>query len=104
MPTYFLTHHFPKDFQGSPETASAATAWFASMGTNLVGRGGNPTVEPPRLGNCGSEQAQLAYTLLSADDLEAAVAVAQAWPLLARGGGVEVRELTLVNPTASVAA
>src|SRR6266851_8276051 len=60
MPTYFLTHHFPKDFQGSPETASAATAWFASMGVNLVGRGGNPTVQPQRLGNCGSEQAHLA--------------------------------------------
>jgi len=74
------------------------------MGVNLVGRGGNPTVQPQRLGNCGSGQAHLAYTLLSADDLEAAVAVAQAWPLLARGGGVEVRELTLVNPTASVAA
>src|SRR5712691_7955301 len=51
MPTYFLTHHFPKDFRGSPETASAATAWFASMGVNLVGRGGNPTVQPQRLGN-----------------------------------------------------
>src|SRR5713226_9665022 len=52
---------FQKDFQGSPETASAATAWFASMGVNLVGRGGNPTVQPQRLGNCGSGQAHLAY-------------------------------------------
>jgi len=58
MPTFFLTHHFPGDFQSSAETAAAATAWFAS--------------------------------------------VAQAWPLLARGGGVEVREFTLVKSTVPV--
>jgi hypothetical protein len=101
MPTFFLTHHFPRDFQSSPETAAAATAWFASMGANLVGRG-NPAVEPQRLGNCRADQAQLAYTLFSADDLESAIAVAQAWPLLARGGGVEVREFTLVKSTVPV--
>ena len=101
MPTFFLTHHFPRDFQSSSETAAAATEWFASMGANLVGRG-NPTVEPQRLGNCGSDHAQLAHTLSSADDLESAIAAAQAWPLLARGGGVEVREFTLVKSTVPV--
>jgi len=97
MPTFFLTHHFPKPFQTSPETAAAATAWFERLGANLVGRG-NPAFETCRLGNCGTDLEQLAYTLISTDKLEEAVALAEAWPLLARGGGVEVRELTVLQP------
>ena len=97
MPTFFLTHHFPPNFQGSPETAAAATAWFERLGANLVGRG-NPAFKTRRLGNCGTDPEQLAYTLISTDKLEAAVALAEAWPLLAHGGGVEVRELTVLQP------
>jgi hypothetical protein len=96
MPTFFLTHQFPKNFQTSPETAAAATAWFARLGANLVGRG-NPAFATRQLGNCGTDPEQLAYTLISTDKLEAAVALAEAWPLLARGGGIEVRELTVLQ-------
>jgi hypothetical protein len=46
----------------------------------------------------------LAYTLISTDDLEAAMAVAKAWPLLARGGGVEVRELPILTPSLQASA
>jgi hypothetical protein len=92
MPTYVLTHHFPKDFQGSPETAAAATAWFERLGANLVGRS-DPRFENRRFGNCGTDPEPRAYTLISTDTLEAAIALAEAWPLLARGGGLEVREL-----------
>jgi len=99
MPTFLLTHHFPQNFQSSPETAAAAKAWFARLGATEAG-GGNPAVEPRRLGNCGTDpERQLAYTLISTDDLEAAMAVAEAWPLLARGGGVEVRELPILKPS-----
>ena len=61
-----------------------------------MGRG-NPTFETRRLGNCGTDVEQLAYTLISTDELAAAVALAEAWPLLARGGGIEVRELTVLQ-------
>ena len=91
--TFLLTHRFPKGFQGSPETAAAATAWFAKIGDRLAARG-NPSREPYRLGDCGSDEEIRAYTLLAVDDLAAAVDLAQAWPILQRGGGVEVRELT----------
>jgi hypothetical protein len=37
------------------------------------------------------------YTLVTADDLEAAVALAKGHPLLRQGGGVEVGELTVLN-------
>ena len=98
MPTFFLTHHFPKNFQSSPASAAAATAWFERLRPNLAGRG-NPASETRRFGDCsnGPERA-VAFTVISTDDLEAAVALAEAWPLLANGGGVEVRELTMVIP------
>jgi hypothetical protein len=97
MPTYLLTHHFPKDFQGSPETAAAAAAWFERLGTNLVGRS-DRRLETRRLGNCGTDAGPRAYEFLSTDTLEEATALAEAWPLLSRSGGVEVLELTSVPP------
>jgi hypothetical protein len=93
MPMYLLTHHFPKGFQTSPETAAAATAWFERLGSNLVGRG-DPRVESRRLGNCATDPEIRAYALLSTASLEAALDLAGGWPLLARGGGVEVRALS----------
>jgi hypothetical protein len=102
MPTFLLTHHFPENFQGTLETAAAATAWLESLEPHLLTarptpRPNGPAFETRRLGTCGTEPAQLAHTLISADNLEAAAALAEGWPLLARGGGVEVRELTLKN-------
>jgi len=34
------------------------------------------------------------YEVITADDLEGAMALARAWPLVSRGGRIEVRELT----------
>jgi hypothetical protein len=97
MPTYLLTHRFPKNFQGSPETAAMATAWFERLGTNLLVRS-DLRLESRQLGTCGADPEPRAYTLVSTDTLEAAIALAEAWPLLTRGGGVEVRELTSRPP------
>jgi hypothetical protein len=64
---------------------------------------GNPAFDSAaalQLGNCATAaERRFAYTLISTDDLEAAMAVAKAWPLLARGGGVEVRELPILTPS-----
>jgi hypothetical protein len=97
MPIYLLTHHFPQGFQGSPETAAAANAWFERLGANLVSRT-DRRFETRRLGNCGIAPELRAYELLSTDTLEEAIALAEAWPLLPRGGGIEVQELTSVPP------
>jgi hypothetical protein len=94
MPTFLLTHHFPDNFETSPETAAAARAWFERLGTHHAG-GGNPTFQTRRLGNCTVQTRLVAHTLISADDADGAIAVAEAWPLLVRGGGVEVKELTV---------
>ena len=101
MPTYLLTHLFPANFQGSPETAAAAAAWFASLGRTTPGLGNTEIPEPHRLGNCATASGRrMAYTLISAADLEAAMGFAKAWPLLARGGGIELREVPILTPSA----
>jgi hypothetical protein len=99
MPTFLLTHHFPLNFQSSPETRAAAAAWFARLGVTLP-QAGNPAVDGARvLGDCGTDpQRRLAYTLIATDYLESAIAIAEAWPQLTRGGGVEVRELPILTP------
>jgi hypothetical protein len=103
MGTFLLIHHFPEGFQGSPETRAAALAWFASLGA--TNSGGAPAIEPRRLGDCGSTpERQVAYTLIGANDLEAAVAAAGTWPVLARGGGVEVREVRVLKASAPATA
>jgi hypothetical protein len=99
MSSYLLVHHFPDNFQGSAETAAAARAWFASLGSNLIG-GGNPSFETRVIGNCATtSERKVAYTLIATESLEKAVALAEAWPLLTRGGGVEVRELPSPLPS-----
>jgi hypothetical protein len=100
MPTFLLTHHFPAKFQGSPETAAAARDWFARLGATTPGSDSTVPVEPRRLGDCATEgERRLAHTLISTDDLETAMGFAGAWPLLARGGGIEVQEIPVLTPT-----
>jgi len=100
MPMFLLTHHFPANFQGSPESAAAATDWFARLGATVPGRGSTAAEEPRRLGDCPTTgERRLAHTLISTDDLETAIAFAEAWPPLARGGGLEVQEIPVLTPS-----
>ena len=93
MGNYLFVHHFPKGFQGSPETAAAATAWFQQLEPNLAGRT-PPAAEPRQFGDPGADPVPAAYEVITADDPETAMNLAKAWPLLSRGGRIEVRELT----------
>src|SRR5215469_14889223 len=60
MPMFLLTHHFPANFQGSPETAAAAKDWFARLGATVPGSGSTAPAEPRRLGNCDVFRERLA--------------------------------------------
>jgi hypothetical protein len=92
MPTYLIVNRPPKGYTGSAATRAAWNAWFAELGADLVDRG-NPTFTRSTLGNCGPDTDLGGYTLVSADDLEAALAAAKSCPVLQVGGGVEVGEL-----------
>lgn len=66
---------------------------FEQVWPNLAGRT-LPTPQPHQLGDPGADPVPSAYEVISADDLEAAMLLAKAWPLVSRGGRIEVRELT----------
>ena len=92
MPQFILSHRFPKDFAGSPETAASAKAYFEAIGANVVSRT-DLRLDTRQLGNCENTVPN-AYTIIDVADAEAAVAMASKWNLLSHGGGIEVRGLT----------
>lgn len=96
MPTYVLAHRAPMDYVGSPEAAAAWNARFQRLGDNLQDRG-NPVFKQRSVGHCGADTVLGGYTLLTADNLDAALQLAEACPALKAGGGIEVGELTLLN-------
>jgi hypothetical protein len=96
MPTYLITNRIRKSFQPGPEAFAAWTAWFDRLGSHVEDRG-NPAFSRTELGNCGSDTVLGGYTLVSADSLDEAVALAKSHPLMTLGGGVEIGELTVIN-------
>jgi hypothetical protein len=98
MSTYLLAYRAPKNYQGSPETGATWATWFEHIGANLVERG-HPVFERSTLGDCGPGSATElgGYSLVTAEDLSAAVTLAKGCPILAVGGGVEVGELTFLD-------
>jgi len=94
MPTFVLSYRSPAGYTPSQESTAAWMAWFDAIGEQMVDRG-KPVIDRSSLGNCASDSTQLGgYTLISADDLESALAIAKGCPHLSRGGGVEVGQLT----------
>jgi hypothetical protein len=103
MPTYLITNRIPPDFTASPQAFAAWTAWFEELGSHLEDRG-NPAFTRTTLGNCGPDTTLGGYTLITAGNLDAAVALARSHPLMRFGGGVEISELTLINAGKDVTA
>ena len=101
MPKYVFAYH---GGSGMPETEAeqaqlmeAWGAWFATMGDAVVD-GGNPvgravTVAADRsTTDDGGPNPLTGYTLVSAADMDAALALAKGCPVLDGGGSVEVAE------------
>lgn len=98
MSTFLFAYRAPKNYTpGHPDAMAAWNKWFESMGANLLDVG-NPVFERSTLGNCAADTVLGGYSLVTAEDLEAAVALAKGCPFLENGGGIEVGELTLLKP------
>jgi hypothetical protein len=90
MPKFLFSYRPLQSYKlGEPDTMPAWRAWFDGMGTALVDLG-LPVVESSQLGNHGADTRLGGYSIVTADDLEAAVSIAKGCPALSQGGGIEV--------------
>ncbi len=99
MANFLLVYHGgsqPADRAEIDQVMADWTAWFGRLGGAVVD-GGNPvgavrTVAADGSVTDGAIDAATGYSIVSAPDMTAAVALAAGCPLLARGGRVEVAE------------
>lgn len=93
MSTFVFAYRMPPDFKpGRPDVVGSWSSWFESMGPGLIELG-KPVFARGAAGSCPSETVLGGYSIISAENLDAALAIAQGCPALAEGGGVEVGEL-----------
>lgn len=94
MPNYLFTYHQPKGYVpgSNAETMSAWQTYFAGIADHVVDPG-QPVFERTALGKVGDATQLGGYSVVTADDLESALALAKGSPTLANGGGVEVGTL-----------
>lgn len=97
MSSYVFVYRAAKDYDGGSIDAFAAwQAWFEELGASLVDAG-NPVFSRETVGESSSDTVLGGYSLITADDLEEAVSLAQGCPYVGAGGGVEVGELTQLS-------
>ncbi len=90
MPDFVLTYRIPKGYTRTDETVTAWYGWFEGMGSQLVDLG-RPVIVRTSIGESSPQRTDLGgYSIVSAEDLEGALAIAKGCPSLDFGGGVEV--------------
>ncbi|MBO0728296.1 MAG: hypothetical protein J2P57_03490 [Acidimicrobiaceae bacterium] len=98
MPTFIFAYRMTPDFKpGGPEAYGAWATWFEGLGGSVVDMG-KPAFESTAIGAPAEATRLGGYSLVTADDLESAVALAKGCPAIAAGGGVEVGLLSDVVP------
>jgi YCII-related domain len=96
MSKFLFSYRTSQNYAPGPDSMADWNAWFRDLGSKVVDIG-NPVFERSTLGNCEGDSLLGGYSIVTADDLEAAVALAETCPVLAHGGGIEVGELTRLN-------
>jgi hypothetical protein len=92
MPKYVFTYRSPLDaIESDPDSVAPWIAWFGKIKDSVVDLG-QPVSESRRVGNAAAETLT-GYSVIGADDLDAALAIAESCPAIGRGFGVEVGEL-----------
>jgi YCII-related domain len=101
MATFLFSYRVPRtplaqvlaelDESNRAARMAAWNAWFERLGDNLVQRG-DPVNDARTLGTCTEATRIGGYSVVAADDLDAAVELARGCPGLEWGGGVEVGE------------
>ena len=90
MAKYVFSFRVPADYAPNADTPAEWRAWFGELGSALVDVG-NAVTEYTSLGEVGGTHSRfVAYSVVSAEDLDSALALAKDCPVLRVGGGVEV--------------
>jgi len=96
MPTYLITNRAPESYAGSTDAMTAWNAWFDRLADNLVDRG-NPVFARSIVGNCGPDTELGGYTLITADNLDAALALASGCPMISETAEAAIRSSELTQ-------
>jgi hypothetical protein len=92
MARFLFTYRVPRDYKPGPKTGTAWLTWFESMGASRVDPG-HGVIDVRSLGNLGPDTRTNGYSVITAESLDAALAVAAGCPALGFGGGIEVGEI-----------
>ena len=111
MATYIFAFRTPTGSDALANLDEAARAgrmqawgdWSASIEHSVLDHG-NPVASVREVGDCGDGTRIGGYTLITAEDFDAAVALAQGCPLVGNGGGVEVGHVVSLEQLASAQA
>jgi hypothetical protein len=102
MSKYAFVYRAPVEYEGAdPSEQGAWQVFLEGLGSDLIDAG-NPVFARGSVGNCGEATVLGGYSIVTADDLPAAMAMARACPTLAAGGGVEVGEMTTLSELSTV--
>lgn len=93
MTNYVFSFRGAPDRVGDPDQEAAWGAWFSEIGANVVDFG-NRVGRTTRLGEpeTGPATVLTGYVVVSADDFDRAVTLAEGCPGLTHGGAIEIGE------------
>jgi hypothetical protein len=89
VPKYLFSYRVPKDYQPGSETSKAWEAWFESLGSSRIDTG-HGVLATRTLGKLDTETRLGGYSVVAAEDIDGAAALAGGCPALQLGGGVEI--------------
>jgi hypothetical protein len=89
VPRFLFSYRVPKDHQPGAESGRAWEAWFESLGSSRIDTG-HGVVATRALGNLDAGTRLGGYSVVTAEDMEGAAALATGCPALRLGGGMEI--------------
>ena len=97
MTQFVFLYRVPTGYvPGDPETRMAWQSWFDGMGAGLIDVG-KPVLASSAVGTCEGDVRLGGFSVVEAEDMDAALQIAGGCPALGQGGGVEVGGLVEVS-------
>ncbi len=90
MTEYVFSFRVPSDYSPNAGTRAEWRSWFGELGSALVDVG-NAVTDYASLGEVGGSGSRMVgYSVVSAEDMDSALALAKGCPVMRVDGGVEV--------------